>query len=83
MKITQSGTINEVIDGKLYDYDYYHFEERTGLSSKEYQVVVDFEEQEIIGEGVAFGGFITLDEDECISLLNYIDEPIRDFDGIV
>ena len=83
MKITQSGTINEVIEGKLYNYDYYHMEVRTGLSTKEYQIVVDFEKKTITGDGVAYGGFITLDKDECISFLNYVDKPIRNFTKII
>ena len=83
MKITQSGTINEVIEGKLYDYDYYHFEVRTALSTKEYQVVVDFKEKTITGDGIAYGNFIELDKDECISLLKYVDEPIRNFTNII
>jgi hypothetical protein len=76
------GTYNNI---KM-DFDRYNIEVSSQLSSKEYSVVVDFLNEEIIGDCIAYGSWFDIETTEAIHLLEEIlkeNEPIRDYTRII
>lgn len=62
------------------DFDRYDIEIKSQLSTKEYSIVVDFLDDEITGECVAYGLWHDIEQNECIELLQEVfknNEPIR------
>lgn len=82
-KIVVSEKIQAFVDGQQVDLDRYQFEEQSGLSTKEVSVVIDFENEEIAGDCIAYGGWFELSVDECLEYIQSIDKPIRNFDDIL
>lgn len=58
-------------------YDNYFVELRTGLSIKQYTIVVDFVEKFITGDVIAYGDWFDIDLDECLHVLNLVKEQDR------
>jgi hypothetical protein len=82
-KIVVSEKIQAFVDGQQVDLDRYQFEKQSGLSTKEVSVVIDFENEEIAGDCIAYGGWFELSVSECLEYIQSIDKPIRDFDDIL
>jgi len=82
-KFIASQNIQAFVDGQKLDLDRYDFEEQSPLSTKEVSVVIDFENEEIEGDCIAYGGWYELSVDECLEYIQSIDKPIRNFDDIL
>lgn len=82
-KIIASQNIQAFVDGQKLDLDRYDFEEQSTLSTKEVSVVIDFENEEIAGDCIAYGEWFELSVDECLAYIQFIDKPIRNFDDIL
>lgn len=69
----------------VYDFDRYNFEVYTGFATKEYAVIVDFIENEVTGDCIAYGSWFDIEETECLFLLESLEkEDInRDFSSIL
>lgn len=65
-------------------FDRYTFEERRGLSTRDIDVVVDFENETIEGDMVAYGDWFDIEADECIEYLDTLDkrDVLHDFSEI-
>lgn len=77
--------INCIIEGKKYDYERYNFEERTPFSTKETSVTVDFGDNKIFGDRIAYGEWGNIELDECIKFLKTLkpNEIYRDFSSLI
>lgn len=78
-------TINEEINGEEVNFDRYDFVERTLLSTKEVSIVVDFKNEEITGDCVAYGDWYDLDFEECTVFIDHLNKhnlATRDFSSI-
>lgn len=66
---------------KKIDIDRYDFETR----SKETSVIVNFSENKIYGDRIAFGEWYEIELEECIELLKTLEphEVIRDFNSLI
>lgn len=66
------------------DIDRYEFEDISRLSSKDVSIIVNFNEDVIQGDIVAFGDWYDLEYEECVHYLNLLDKKdiIRDFEAI-
>lgn len=76
IKVSSVETIKDTQNNK-YDFDRYHLEIKTGLSTKEVSVQVSFIENEdeiITGDIIAFGSWYDLELDECIEYLKIVKE---------
>lgn len=68
------------------DFDRYNIEVKSQLSTKEYAVIVDFINEEITGDCVAYGSWFDIEATEGIYLLEEIlkdNDPKRNFSGII
>ncbi|SDL36587.1 hypothetical protein [Lacicoccus qingdaonensis] len=82
-KIVASQNIQAFVDGQKVDLDRYDFEEQSALSTKDVSVVIDFENEEITGDCIAYGGWFELSVDKCLEYIQSIEKPIRNFDDIL
>ena len=84
-KLINSEQIICTIQNKPYDFDRYNFEGRSALSTHETSVDVDFLNQQIKGDKIAYGEYGRLDLSECIELLQTLqpNEIIRDFSELI
>lgn len=81
--VVSEDQIKTVIEGEEINWDRYHLEEKTLLSTKEVTIILDFKNEEITGDCIAYGGWFELSVDECLSYAREITNPIRNFDYIV
>lgn len=83
--ILMEGEEAKKFDKEVVDFDRYVFESKSGLSTKDISVVVDFEDNEISGDMVAYGDWFDLTQEECIEYLSTLEEHqiLRDFSDIV
>lgn len=83
IKLESSEEIKGIYGNKKYDLDRYNFVERTGLSTKEISIDVDFERNEITGDKIAYGSWYKLELEECIKFLKTLqsNEIKRDFNN--
>lgn len=68
------------------NFDRYNIEKCSALSTKQFAVVVDFDEREITGDCIAYGDWFDIDLKECCDLLLQVheeDEMKRDFKDIL
>ena len=68
------------------DYERYNIDTYTGLSTKEYSIIVDFKDREISGDCIAFGSWFDIEVSEaCNFLLKILEEKQmeRDFSDIL
>ncbi len=80
MKLTAVETINKGI----YDFDRYGFEVKNPLSTSEYSVTIDFKNNKISGEYIAYGEWNDLEIEDCLVILDTLtdEEKLRDFSSI-
>lgn len=80
MKLTAVETINKGI----YDFDIYSFEVKNPLSTSEYSVTIDFKNNKISGEYIAYGEWNDLEIEDCLVILDTLtdEEKLRDFSSI-
>lgn len=80
MKLTAVETINKGI----YDFDMYGFEVKNPLSTSEYSVTIDFKNNKISGEYIAYGEWNDLEIEDCLVILDTLtdEEKLRDFSSI-
>ncbi|HCW8076475.1 TPA: hypothetical protein OYH96_002649 [Staphylococcus aureus] len=83
LKVVSSENMDFFHAGKRIDFDRYNLEERTQVSTKQISIVVDFKNEEITGDIVAYGGWYDLSVDECIEYIKVVNNPIRNFDNIL
>ncbi|WP_314208231.1 hypothetical protein [Vagococcus salmoninarum] len=67
MTITHDTTQN-----KDENYDTYFVESYSGLSSKEYTIVVDYKKKTITGDGIAYGDWFDITLIDCLTILDSI-----------
>lgn len=82
-KVVSSSKMQFEQEGKTFDYDIYELEYRTQISIRQITIVVDFKNEEIIGDIVAHGSWYDLTIEECLEYIEIIDKPIRNFDHII
>ena len=77
--------INGVYDGEKYDFDRYNFVERSPFSTKEISVVVDFKNEEITGDKIAYGSWYEIETCGCVEFLETLKttDIKRDFTSIL
>lgn len=52
--------------------DSYFVEWYTGLSTKQYTIIIDFEQGTITGDVIAYGRWVDIDLNECLMVLNHV-----------
>lgn len=70
---------------KEVDFDRYNIEVKNQLSTNEYSIIVNFINEEITGDCVAYGSWFAIEKNECLKLLDVIlksNKPFRKFDFI-
>lgn len=80
IKLIRAEQIKTEIEGEKVDFDRYNIEVKSQLSTKQYSIVVDYLNNEITGDCVAFGSWFDIELDECLELLNEVlkdNKPIR------
>ena len=72
-------------ENEKYDFDRYNFIKRTPLSTQEISIIVDFKENEITGDTIAYGSWYDLELEECIDYLITLQpsEIKRDFTDLL
>jgi len=72
-------------ENKEYDFDRYNFDTYSQIATKETSIVVDFINNEISGDRVAYGSWYDIEVDECIELLETLQphEILRDFSDLI
>jgi len=86
IKLISSERMNFMYENKEVDFDRYNIEIITGIATKHYNIVVDFINEEITGDCVAYGSWFDIEATEGIYLLEEIladNKPIRDFTEII
>lgn len=86
IKLISNEQIKGTHDNTKVDFDRYNIEIKSQISTKEYSVVVDFLNEEITGDCVAYGSWFDIELDECLELLKEVlkdNEPIRKLDYII
>lgn len=85
IKLTSTDQIIGVHENQELNFDRYDIEVCTSFSTKEYSIVVDFVNEDIIGECIAYGSWFDIEEVECLELLESIlkdNKPKRVFSHI-
>uniref|UniRef100_UPI00344C3131 hypothetical protein n=1 Tax=Carnobacterium sp. TaxID=48221 RepID=UPI00344C3131 len=85
IKLTSTDQIIGVHDKQKMNFDRYDIEVGTPFSTKEYSIVVDFINEEITGDCIAYGSWFDIEEADCLELIEIIlkdNKPIRDFSHI-
>lgn len=77
-------TVVETINKGIYDFDRYGFEVKNPLSTSEYSVTIDFKNNKISGEYIAYGEWNDLEIEDCLVILDTLtdEEKLRDFSSI-
>ena len=73
-------------DNEEFDIDNYLIEIKSGLATRQFHITVDFINQELTGDCVAYGGWFDIDTDECIEIMELFlidNKPNRDFTHIL
>ena len=72
-------------EGKKHNYDWYRFIATTPLSTQEISVYVDFQNNEITGDRIAYGSWDDIEAAECIEFLQTLqpDQINRDFTELI
>lgn len=72
-------------ENKEYNFDRYSFETRSQISTQETSVTVDFGENKIYGDRIAYGSWYDIEVDECIEFLRTLKphEIKRDFSSLI
>ncbi|EUJ35763.1 hypothetical protein [Brochothrix campestris] len=86
MKLDYSETCISTTAPESYDFDRYNFEYRTGLSTKECSITIDFKNNEIRGDMIAYGSWWELEVFECFPYLEFVLEnkqSRRSFEAIL
>lgn len=83
LKVVSSGSMNFMYEGSQVDFDRYDIEEESQMSTKQISIVIDFKNNEISGDIVAYGGWYDLSVEECLDYIKVINNPIRNFDSIL
>lgn len=85
IKLTSIDQIIGVYENQELNFDRYDIEVCTSFSTKDYSIVVDFINEEITGECIAYGSWFDIEEVECLELLEIIlkdNKQKRDFSYI-
>lgn len=85
LKLESTEQIQGVYENRKYDFDRYNFIARSPIATKEISVVVDFVNDEISGDTIAYGSWYDIEIIECIELLETL-QPCdikRDFKRII
>lgn len=85
IKLTSTDQIIGVHENQKLNFDRYDIEVGTSFSTKEYSIVVDFINEDITGECIAYGSWFDIEEVECLELLEIIlkdNKPKRVFSHI-
>lgn len=86
IKVESTEQIKEIYDNTNIDWDRYTIEVSTAVTAKEYSVVVDFLNEEVTGDCIAYGLWFDIEIGGCIELLEFISDsnkPKRDFKHII
>lgn len=85
VKLNNSEQIIGTYDNKHYDFDRYDFIKKTPLSTQEISVIVDFKNNELSGDKIAYGEWGNIETAECIDFLKTLtpDEILRDFSHLI
>lgn len=86
VKLVDIEEIQGTYSGKKMDFDRYNIEKRSPYSTKEYSVHVDFLNEKISGDCIAYGEWFDIEIEECIELLDTMlkdNKPKRDFTYIL
>ena len=77
--------IKGIYDNQKCDFDRYNFITRSALATKEISVVVDFANDEITGDKIAYGPWYEIETSECIELLETLNpcDIKRNFNNII
>lgn len=77
--------IKGIYNNQKYDFDRYNFITRSPLATKEVSVIVDFTNNEISGDEIAYGSWYDIETIECIELLETLNpfDIKRDFNKII
>ncbi len=72
-------------ENKEYDFDRYNFIKKRPLSTHETFVVIDFKNNKITGDTIAYGSWYDIELEECIDYLKTLqsNEIKRDFSDIL
>jgi len=73
-------------DNQIFDLDNYLLEIKTGLATKQFNIYIDFNNHEITGDCVAYGGWFDIETHECIEIMEMFlkdNKPNRDFSHII
>lgn len=84
-KLESTEQIRGIYDNQKYDFDRYNFITCSPVATKEISVVVDFANDEISGDKIAYGSWFKIELIECIELLETL-KPCdikRDFKNIL
>ncbi|PET92225.1 hypothetical protein CN527_30805 [Bacillus cereus] len=85
IKFESSEQIKGTYENKEYDFDRYNFIKKRPLSTHETSVVVDYKNNEITGDTIAYGSWYDIELEECIDYLKTLqpNEIKRDFSDIL
>ncbi|KST48904.1 hypothetical protein [Enterococcus durans] len=74
-----------VDNNKNYDFDLYHIEARSPISTREISLYIDFIDKEVSGDIIAFGSWYDLETESVIEVLKQFkkeNQLLRDCDFI-
>lgn len=74
IKVESIEQIKGIYDNTTIDWDRYTIEVSTAMTTKEHSVVVDFLNEEVTGDCVAYGVWFDIEIEDCIELLEFISE---------
>ena len=86
IKLESTEQIKGIYNNRNIDWDRYTIEVSTAMATKEFSVVVDFINEEITGDCIAYGLWFDIETEDCMELLKTIFEtnkPKRDFKHII
>lgn len=86
IKVESIEQIKGIYDNTNIDLDRYTIEVSTAMATKEYSVVVDFLNEEVTGDCIAYGLWFDIEIEDCIELLEFISDrnkSKRDFKHII
>lgn len=86
IKVESIEQIKGIYDNTNIDLDRYTIEVSTAMATKEYSVVVDFLNEEVTGDCIAYGLWFDIEIEDSIELLEFIsgsNKSKRDFKHII
>lgn len=86
IKVEFTEQIKGIYDNTNIDCDRYTIEVSTTMATKEYSVVVDFVNEEVTGDCIAYGLWFDIETENCIELLEFVydsNQPKRYFQHII